>query len=56
MAPHRVRMGHPSAVSDSSARELEMELPPGTHYFAVAPLTASGSVGPISNEVSKVVH
>lgn len=48
--------GAPIPVSDSSARELEMELPPGTHYFAVAPMTASGSVGPISNEVSKVVH
>ena len=48
--------GAPTAVSDATARELEMGLSPGTHYFAVAPLTASGAVGPLSNEVSKVVQ
>jgi hypothetical protein len=48
--------GPPTAVSDKSARELEMGLSPGTHYFAVAPLLAGGSVGPLSNEVSKVIQ
>ncbi len=48
--------GEPTVVSDPNAREFEMGLSPGTHYFAVAPLTESGVIGVLSNEVSKVVQ
>ncbi len=46
----------PITVTDTAVRELEMALAPGIHYFAVAAVTPSGSLGALSNEVSKTVE
>jgi hypothetical protein len=48
--------GPPITVSDPAAREFEVDLTPGTHYFALAGLLAGGGVGTLSNEVSKTVE
>ena len=48
--------GPPTAVSDPSVRQLEMDLSPGTHYFAVGSLNSSGTIEALSNEVSKTVE
>lgn len=46
----------PVTVSDPAARSLEMPIAPGTHYFALASVDASGRTGSLSNEATKVVE
>jgi hypothetical protein len=48
--------GPPITVSDPAVRQFELELTPGTHYFALAGLLPGGGVGALSNEVSKTVE
>jgi hypothetical protein len=42
-------------ITDPRRRSHTLNLQPGTYYFAIAPINASGAEGTPSNEVSKSI-